>query len=277
MEPRSDMSGNIMVYQHKIRTIHRKGEMSISEMAVVETENIGSRVRIGAYSVVRAGVRLGDDVVIHPHTVIEAGVTLGNSTEVLPGAYIGKEPKGAGALARTLEYEKELVIGANCSIGTNSVIYYDVTVGENTLIGDGASIREQCVVGTKCVIGMHVTVGYEVSIGNQVKIMDHTHVVGTSVIKDDVFIGPNVGMANDNALGQEGYSEEMVIGPTIEDGTMIGLGANLLPGVIVGERAIVGAGTLVTKHVEPGTVVMGVPARFVRRAEAGEQEGSRHG
>jgi acetyltransferase-like isoleucine patch superfamily enzyme len=249
----------------------------ISKLAVVETGVLGHHTRIEEFAVVRAGAELGNDVFIHPHVVIEDGVVIGDGVEIFPGTYIGKEPKGAGATTRRAACERKVTIGANCAIGPNAVIYYDVTVGENTLIGDGAAIREQCVVGTKCVIGMHVTVGYEVSMGNQVKIMDHTHVVGTSVIEDDVFIGMNVGMANDNALGQEGYSEEKVIGPTIEDGAMIGLGANLLPGVIVGERAIVGAGTLVTKHVEPGTVVMGVPARFVRRAEAGEQEGSRRG
>ena len=249
----------------------------ISKLAVVETGIIGDGTRIEEFAVIRAGAELGNDVIIHPHVIIEDGVVIGDGVEIFPGTYIGKEPKGAGATTRRAEFERKVTIGANCAIGPNAVIYYGVSVGENTLIGDGASILDRCQIGYGCVISRNVTINYNASIGDRTKIMDSTHVTGNCRIGNDVFISLLVGMANDNALGQEGYSEEMVIGPTIEDGTMIGLGANLLPGVTVGERAIVGAGTLVTKHVEPGTVVMGLPARFVRRAEAGEQEGSEHG
>ena len=72
----------------------------ISEQAIVETVGIGAGVRIAEFSVIRAGVTIGDAVVIHPHVVIESGVTIGDNVEIFPGAYIGKVPKGAGALTR---------------------------------------------------------------------------------------------------------------------------------------------------------------------------------
>jgi len=94
----------------------------ISKLAVVETDRIGSNVTIGEFSVVRKGVQLGDDVVIHPHVVIESDVTIGKGTEIFPGTYIGKEPKGAGATSRNLVFVRQVNIAANACIGPNAVI-----------------------------------------------------------------------------------------------------------------------------------------------------------
>src|SRR5687768_12798870 len=106
--------------------------------AVVETDAIGINVRIGEYSVIREGARIGNDVTIHPHVIVESGVTIGDGVEIFPGCYIGREPKGAGVLARQPHFERRIVIGPNCSIGPLAVIYYDVVIGEQTLVCDGA-------------------------------------------------------------------------------------------------------------------------------------------
>jgi acetyltransferase-like isoleucine patch superfamily enzyme len=236
----------------------------ISKNAVVETDAIGFGTKIADFAVIRANVQLGENVVVHPHVVIEPGVVIGDGVEIFPGAYVGKEPKGAGATARAPEFNRELRVGDDCSIGPGSVIYYDVSIGGNTLIGDGASIREQCVVGGGCVIGMHVTVGYAVKIGDGVKIMDHTHMVGRSLVEDDAFVAMNVGTANDPYLGAQGYREEAIRGVTIRAGAMVGVGANLLPGVEVGERAVVAAGAVVSRDVPARKLVAGIPARVAK-------------
>ena len=239
----------------------------ISPMAVVQTDQIGERVTIHEFAIVRADARIGNDVVIHPHVVIEPGVTIGDRVEIFPGAYIGKEPKGAGALARQPVFERAVSIGADTSIGPNAVIFYDVTIGEHTLIGDGASIRERCTIGSYCIVSRYVTINYNTTVGDYTKIMDLTHITGNCRIGNHVFISINVGTTNDNALGRDGYSDENVRGPIIEDGVMIGSGAQLLPAVVVGTGAIVGSGSIVTKNVEAYTLVIGMPARFVRRVE----------
>lgn len=241
----------------------------ISPHAVVQTADIGENVQIDEFAVIREGVKIGGNVVIHPHVVINSGVILGDGVEVFSGAVIGKEPKGAGALARTPQFERRIIIGPNCSIGPHAVIFYDVEIGSNTLIGDGASIREQCRIGSRCIISRYVTINYNTRIGDRTKIMDLTHVTGNCTIGDDVFVSITVGMTNDNMAGSGGYQEERVKGPTICNRAVIGAGATLLPAITIGEMAVVGAGAVVTRDVPPGVVVMGIPARVVRQVELG--------
>lgn len=238
--------------------------MTISEQAVVETKNIGKNVTIEEFSIVRPHVAIGNDVIIHPYVIINEGTVLGDGVEIFSGAIIGKEPKGAGALARPPRFERRVVIGANTSVGPHAVIYYDVEIGNHTLVGDGASIREQCRIGSYCIISRYVTINYNVKIGDRTKVMDLTHVTGNCIIGDDVFISTTVGMANDNLNAGRSYAEEEVKGPRIYNGAVIGVGATLLPGVIIGEKSVVGAGSVVTKNVERETLVMGVPATFRR-------------
>lgn len=248
-------------------------------LCVIQTDGIDETAKIGEYSVIRSGVKIGkntdigpnvvinsdveigENVIIHPNVVINSGVKIEDGVEIFPGAYLGKEPKGAGALSRVPNYNKEVVIGKNCSIGPNAVIFYDVKIGESTLLGDGASIREQCTIGSKCIISRYVTVNYNTRIGNRTKIMDCTHVTGNCIVGNDVFISLNVGMTNDNNIGKAGYTEGKVTGPIIEDGAAVGAGATLLPGVRIGKNAVVGAGSVVTKSVDDNTTVMGIPAK----------------
>jgi UDP-3-O-[3-hydroxymyristoyl] glucosamine N-acyltransferase len=233
----------------------------ISPRSVVETESIGDNVRIDEFVVVRDGVTIGHGVRIHPHVVIESGVTIGPRVEIFPGTYIGKEPRGAGNLAREPRFDRRVSIGADCRIGPSATIYLDVEIGDHVLIGDGASIREQCRIGPRCVIGRHVTVNYDVEIGSGTKIMDHTWLAGTMRVGADVFISGGVLTANDDAMGRSGFEAAKIRGPDIEDEAVIGAGAVLLPRVVVGRGATVGAGALVTRDVRAGALVMGAPAR----------------
>ncbi|OLO37218.1 transferase [Alkalihalophilus pseudofirmus] len=239
----------------------------ISNLAVVQTDRIGENVTIGEFSIIRPEVKIGNNVVIHPRVIINSGVVIEDNVEIFPGAYIGKEPKGAGVLARQPQFTKQLVIGENSSIGPNAIIYYDVEIGKQTLIGDGVGIREQCKIGSSCIIGRNVEISYNSIIGNRTRIMDSSHITGNCTIGDDVFISMHVSTANDDTFGQKGYDEKNVVGATVENGAKIGVGAVLLPGITVGEKAIVGAATVVTKNVLPMTLVFGVPGKFIRRVD----------
>jgi UDP-3-O-[3-hydroxymyristoyl] glucosamine N-acyltransferase len=218
--------------------------------------------QISPQASVDLGAVIGKGCVIHAFAVIAAGVELSDGVEVFPGAFVGKEPKSAGATARQPTFERRVTIGKESSIGPNAVIYYDVEIGANTLIGDSASIREQCRIGDRCIIARNVTVNYHCIIGNRTKVMDGSHLTGNMTIGEDVFISVNVTTVNDNAMGRAGF-DERVFGPQVADRAVIGAAAIILPGIAIGEAATIGAGAVVTKHVAPGTKVMGIPARPV--------------
>ncbi|MGB3654418.1 MAG: DapH/DapD/GlmU-related protein [Rivularia sp. (in: cyanobacteria)] len=236
----------------------------ISKNAVVKTSNIGNNVQIKDFAVVGMDVHLGDNVIIHPHVTIEDGIHICDGVEVFPGAYIGKEPKGAGAIQRKPEFNRKILIHDNCSIGPNSIIYFDVEIGQNTLIGDNASIREQVKIGEFCILSRGVTVNYNTRIGNRTKIMDLTHITGNCEIGDDVFISVLVATTNDRAIGKFSYDEQRIQGPKISNKVAIGAGANILPGVSIGENAVIAAASVVNKDVPSGKMVAGNPARIIK-------------
>jgi acetyltransferase-like isoleucine patch superfamily enzyme len=225
---------------------------------IAPNSKIAKSVLIGPYTVI-GECTIGEGSVIHSHVVISDGVEIGDDVEIFPGAFLGKEPKGAGATARIPEFERKIRIGDGCSIGPHAVVFYDVTIGEKTLLGDGASIREKCSIGSRCILSRYVTVNYNTRIGDRTKIMDGTHITGNTKLGEDVFVSTMVGTANDNSI-TAGYGEH-IMGPTLDDGAIIGLGASLLPGVKIGKKAIVAAGAVVTRDVADGMMAKGVPAR----------------
>lgn len=244
----------------------------ISKLAVVETGQIGKNVNIGEFCVIRDGVVIGNNVTIHPNVIIESGVTIGDDVEIFPGTYIGKKPKGAGATARPVEFVPKITIGDNCAIGPNAVIYYDVSIGNNTLLGDGASLREQVRIGHHCLISRYVTVNYNTRIGNFTRIMDLTHITGDCEIGDNVFVSVLVSTSNDNIVIDRQYEAEHIKGPRVQNKATLGASACLLPGVTVGEGAFVAINAVVTKDVQPYDVVMGIPAKVTRSLKVKSDE-----
>jgi acetyltransferase-like isoleucine patch superfamily enzyme len=96
------------------------------------------------------------------------------------------------------------------------------------------------------------------------KIQAHAYITAYSTLEEHVFIAPCVVTTNDDFMGRTERRRALVKGPTIRRGARIGGGAILLPGVEIGEEAFVGAGAVVTKHVEPRMLVVGNPARVMR-------------
>lgn len=222
---------------------------------------IGKNVDFGRDVIVGDHCRIGNNVTLYPDTILDDNVV------VLDGTIIGRPPVSTRNISRVLnDHLNGTTIKSGCVIGTNTVLYRGVTIGNNTLIGDLCSIREECVIGKDCVIARAVMINYNTKVGDRVKVMDSAHLTGNMIIEDDVFISVMVATANDNTIikkkGQSSYGSH-VQGPIIRRFATIGVGAILLPGVEIGRGAIVAAGAVVTKDVDPNTMVMGIPARLI--------------
>ena len=186
-------------------------------------------------------------------------------------AVIGKYPMRASM--STLKEEKDLpptVIGDDCIIGSNAVIYIGSKIANNVMVADLASVRENVTIGEYTIIGRGVTIENHVMIGKRCKLESNCYITAYSILGDYVFIAPGVVTSNDNYLGRTEERHKHFRGIIVKKGGRIGAGAVILPGKVIGEDALVAAGSVVTKDVPARMVVMGVPARVVR-AVAEEQ------
>jgi len=139
-----------------------------------------------------------------------------------------------------------IVEGKDVVIGRDVSIWNYVVIGDRVKIGDGTSI------------GSFVDLGKDVVLGKKCNIQAHVTISNGCVLGDDVFIAPNSSLLNDK-YPKSSYMTP----PIIRDGARIGGGVTILPSVIVGEKAVVGGGSVVTKDVPPKTVVAGCPAKKV--------------
>jgi len=157
------------------------------------------------------------------------------------------------------------------------LIASDVKVGNRVRIHDFTNLYG-CTIGDDTKVGTFVEIQKGAVIGRRCKVSSHTFICEGVMIEDDVFIGHNVTFINDrfpratNAQGQLQTEQDWKCEPTlVRKGASIGSGVTLLCGVTVGERAIVGAGSLVTKDVPPCAIVAGNPARILRTITATTQ------
>jgi len=127
-----------------------------------------------------------------------------------------------------------------------------------------------CTIGDNVKIGAFVEIQKNAFVGNNCKISSHTFVCEGVTIEDDVFIGHNVAFINDTypratTDGQLQTESDWAVEKTlVKRGASIGSGATILSKVTIGENAIVGAGSVVTKDVPPNTIVAGNPAHKIR-------------
>jgi UDP-2-acetamido-3-amino-2,3-dideoxy-glucuronate N-acetyltransferase len=139
---------------------------------------------------------------------------------------------------------------------------------DNCQIGEGTVVRDYvnlfgCKIGKNCKIGAYVEVGRGSVIGDNCKIEAFAFIPSGVTIEDDVFVGPHACFTND--LHPKAVGDWEVTPTLVKKGASIGANATIICGNTIGEGALVGAGAVVTKDVPAGTLVVGCPAKVLRK------------
>jgi acetyltransferase-like isoleucine patch superfamily enzyme len=189
---------------------------------------------------------------------------LGRDVTIGDNAVVGKQPTLGRASTAGRDPLPPLVVGDRTAILACAVVFAGTRLGNDVIVGDQACVRERCEIGDDVVVGRGALVENDVAIGARTRIQANSYVTAYSELEEDVFIAPGVVTTNDNLMGRTEARHALRKGPTIKRGARIGGGAVLLPGIVVGEEAFVGAGAVVLRDVPARAVVVGNPARQIR-------------
>ena len=214
------------------------------EQGTVLPVTVGTECRIGPFAVIYGGMLLADHVRIEEHAVIG---------KLEHGYAVGRIYAGAGV---------ETAVGTGAVIRSGAIVYAGTRIGAETVVGHHTLLRSFVTVGDRVQLGHNLTVERETRIGNDVRCSPGSHITSSCILADRVFLGAGVRTVNDRYLiWREPEREPELLAPRFERGAKVGTGSVILAGVTIGEDALVGAGSVVTRDVPSNAVVYGVPAR----------------
>lgn len=212
---------------------------------------------------VAPGVEIPEDALIGANVVIHPGVVLGEGCVLQDGAVLGKQP----VLARhtttpELAREARTGLGPGAQVGCHAVIVAGAWLGPGAVVGDHSLIREGARLEAAAMIGHGGVIGRGCRIGARSKLMAGAILGHDMVFEEDVFCGPGLSVTDDHTMGRHHGVDLPFV--TLRRACRIGANVTLMTGLEIGEEAMVGAGSVVTKDVDTRTVVFGAPARFIR-------------
>ena len=226
---------------------------------------ISDNTKIGKNVEISSSATIHSDVIIEEGVIIEANSVIYENTHIKAHSIIGANTViGHYTLdfwKKRKDYENQkTVIGKGCWVRSGTTIYTGNIFEDGVQTGNNVLVRENNVFGERTVIGTAVNTQRDCIVGKYVRIMNGAHITNAMKIGDYVFIGPYVAPMDDPYMDRVDLE---LTPPIIERGARIGGLAALLPGITIGEEAVVGAGAVVTKDVAPYTIVVGVPARVI--------------
>lgn len=223
---------------------------------------------IDELTVIGKGVILEDDV------YVSSGVKIYGKATVKRGTYIGEnciighpQRKQLNWIVKNkktpAEFEgEEVIIGEECTVRSGATIYSSVIIGNNCQTGHNVMIREKTKIGNDSLVGTNCIIDGAVTIGNNVSIQTGVYIPLYCKIEDNVFMGPYSKLTNDKYVMRKRYDLK---GPTLEEFVSLGANCVIMPGITVKKGTVVGAGAVVTKDTNAEDIVVGVPAKLLKK------------
>lgn len=190
--------------------------------------------------------------------IIKKNVQLGSGTVVEDFCIIGVPPM------KTEEGELETLIGSGSHIRSHTVIYAGNRIGENFQTGNKVNIRELNRIGKNVSIGTLSVIEHHIEIHDGVRIHSQVFVPEYSILEESAWLGPNVVLTNARYPVSPGAKKSLK-GPVIKKNAKIGANVTILPGVVIGENSLIGAGSVVVSDIPDGVVAVGNPARIIKK------------
>lgn len=223
---------------------------------ISESVLFGENVQIGHNCIIDDEVIIGDNVYIDNNVIIRRGVTIGRDSFIEANCILGEYLMD---FCITREHQHHpLIIGENTLIRSGSIIYAGSTIGANFQTGHHVTIREKTSIGNNVSIGTLSDVQGNCRIGNYVRLHSNVHIGQLSEIDNFVWIYPYVVLTNDPTPPSEHF-----VGVHVHSFAVIATSSLILPGLEIGQDSLVAGGAVVTKSVEPYSVVAGNPAKPV--------------
>lgn len=214
----------------------------------------GNNVSLGHNCIIEDGVVIGDNAFIDSNTVVRRGVTLGRDAFIGANCIIGEYLMD---FCSDYKYhDHPLMIGNNALIRSGSIIYAGSTIGNDFQTGHQVTVREKTVIGEHVSVGTLSDIQGNCRIGNYVRLHSNVHIGQLSMVDDFVWIFPYVVLTNDPTPPSEDF-----VGVHVHSFAIIAASATIMPGLDIGQDALVAAGAVVTKPVAGYAVVAGNPAR----------------
>lgn len=213
--------------------------------------------RIHETAIVAAGVRLGSDVSVGAFSVVNEGVQVGDGSTIGAHAVIGEVTADYYEPGHSY-VPQPTVVGPGAVIRSHSVVYSGATVGQGFESGHHVTIREGSSIGDGCRVGSYCDIQGQCAIGDYVRFHSGVFLPMFTTVEDLVWIFPHAVLTND----PHPPSDSCITGPTIRRAAVVGAASVVMPGIVVGEGALVAARSLVTRDVPDGKVAIGAPARI---------------
>lgn len=223
-------------------------------MQIAKTAKVGKNVIIKEGAIIEDNVIIGDNCYIDYGAIIKENVTLGENSFIGGQCILGEFLYDFFQDQQNKPHS--LTIGPRALIRSGSILYGDSTFGSDFQTGHRVTIREKTQIGDHVSVGTLSDIQGDCQIGNYVRLHSNVHIGMKSVLKDYVWIFPYVVLTNDPIP-----PSDVLKGVIVEPFACICTGSVVLPGIHIGQDALVAAGANVTRDVPDCAVVMGNPAQ----------------